>query len=99
VQKWSRPSGRRGITVGRGQCPVKRYNVLLLDLIIAGRAKPSTLSVEAPPGFRSTAKPRLMATTPPAGPRRLRHIEQVLRAFRLCGLDDDVARIAPQQTS
>ncbi len=38
---------------------------------------------------------RLMATTPPAGPRRLRHIEQVLRALRLSGLDDrDVAGAA-----
>ncbi len=31
----------KGITVGRGQCPVKRYNVRLRDLIVAGRAKPS----------------------------------------------------------
>ncbi|HEY3445689.1 MAG TPA: glutathione-independent formaldehyde dehydrogenase [Myxococcales bacterium] len=31
----------KGIVVGQGQTPVKRYNVLLRDLIIAGRAKPS----------------------------------------------------------
>jgi glutathione-independent formaldehyde dehydrogenase len=31
----------KGITVGRGQAPVKRYNVRLRDLIIAGRARPS----------------------------------------------------------
>lgn len=31
----------KGITVGQGQCPVKRYNVRLRDLIVAGRAKPS----------------------------------------------------------
>jgi len=31
----------KGITVGCGQCPVKRYNVFLRDLIIAGRARPS----------------------------------------------------------
>jgi AcrR family transcriptional regulator len=38
---------------------------------------------------------RLLAATRPAGPRRLRHIEQVLRALRLSGLDDrDVARTA-----
>jgi TetR/AcrR family transcriptional regulator, tetracycline repressor protein len=38
---------------------------------------------------------RLLAVTPPAGPRRLRHIERVLRALRLSGLDDhDVAGIA-----
>ncbi len=36
---------------------------------------------------------RVMAGTRPAGPRRLRQIEQVLRALRLSGLDDqDVAR-------
>ncbi|MGC4113939.1 MAG: glutathione-independent formaldehyde dehydrogenase [Myxococcales bacterium] len=31
----------KGIAVGQGQTPVKQYNVLLRDLIIAGRAKPS----------------------------------------------------------
>jgi glutathione-independent formaldehyde dehydrogenase len=31
----------KGITVGTGQAPVKRYNVALRDLIIAGRIKPS----------------------------------------------------------
>ncbi len=31
----------KGITVGQGQCPVKRYNVRLRDLIISGRARPS----------------------------------------------------------
>lgn len=31
----------KGITVGCGQCPVKRYNVFLRDLIVAGRATPS----------------------------------------------------------
>jgi glutathione-independent formaldehyde dehydrogenase len=31
----------KGIKVGSGQCPVKRYNTRLRDLIIAGRAKPS----------------------------------------------------------
>ncbi len=31
----------KGIAIGAGQCPVKKYNVLLRDLIIAGRAKPS----------------------------------------------------------
>jgi glutathione-independent formaldehyde dehydrogenase len=31
----------KGITLGQGQCPVKRYNYRLRDLIIAGRAKPS----------------------------------------------------------
>jgi glutathione-independent formaldehyde dehydrogenase len=30
-----------GITIGQGQAPVKKYNVYLRDLIIAGRAKPS----------------------------------------------------------
>lgn len=38
---------------------------------------------------------RLMALTRPAGPRRLRHIEEVLRALRLSGLDDqDVSGVA-----
>ena len=31
----------KGITVGTGQAPVKRYNVLLRDLIIAGKVDPS----------------------------------------------------------
>ena len=31
----------KGIAIGAGQCPVKRYNRELRDMIIAGRAKPS----------------------------------------------------------
>jgi glutathione-independent formaldehyde dehydrogenase len=31
----------KGISIGSGQCPVKRYNRELRDLIIQGRAKPS----------------------------------------------------------
>jgi glutathione-independent formaldehyde dehydrogenase len=31
----------KGITIGTGQTPVKRYNAHLRDLIVAGRAKPS----------------------------------------------------------
>jgi len=31
----------KGVTIGQGQAPVKRYNVYLRDLIIAGKAKPS----------------------------------------------------------
>jgi glutathione-independent formaldehyde dehydrogenase len=31
----------KGISLGLGQTPVKKYNVLLRDLIVAGRAKPS----------------------------------------------------------
>lgn len=31
----------KGIQVGTGQTPVKRYNAYLRDLIIAGRARPS----------------------------------------------------------
>jgi len=31
----------KGIAVGTGQCPVKKYNRFLRDLIISGRAKPS----------------------------------------------------------
>src|SRR5262245_34548155 len=38
---------------------------------------------------------RVLASTPPAGPRRLRHIEAVLRILRLTGLSDrDTARAA-----
>jgi glutathione-independent formaldehyde dehydrogenase len=33
----------RGITIGMGQTPVKRYNAFLRDLIIAGRSKPSRI--------------------------------------------------------
>lgn len=31
----------KGITIGTGQTPVKKYNLFLRDLIIAGRARPS----------------------------------------------------------
>ena len=31
----------KGISLGTGQCPVKKYNRFLRDLIISGRAKPS----------------------------------------------------------
>ena len=31
----------KAITIGTGQCPVKKYNLFLRDLTIAGRAKPS----------------------------------------------------------
>jgi glutathione-independent formaldehyde dehydrogenase len=34
---------QKGQRVGTGQCPVKRYNAMLRDLIIAGRATPSLL--------------------------------------------------------
>ncbi len=44
----------KGITIGTGQCPVKKYNYQLRDLIIAGKAKPSQiishhLPIEAAP--------------------------------------------------
>jgi glutathione-independent formaldehyde dehydrogenase len=35
------PLWEKGITIGQGQAPVKRYNEYLRDLIMAGRAKPS----------------------------------------------------------
>jgi glutathione-independent formaldehyde dehydrogenase len=31
----------KGVSIGQGQAPVKKYNVYLRDLIIAGKAKPS----------------------------------------------------------
>jgi glutathione-independent formaldehyde dehydrogenase len=31
----------KGLSIGMGQTPVKKYNAYLRDLIIAGRAKPS----------------------------------------------------------
>jgi glutathione-independent formaldehyde dehydrogenase len=31
----------KGITIGMGQCPVRKYDHMLRDLIIAGKAKPS----------------------------------------------------------
>lgn len=31
----------KGVSIGQGQAPVKKYNVYLRDLILAGRAKPS----------------------------------------------------------
>src|SRR5262249_50783519 len=38
---------------------------------------------------------RVLASTPPAGPRRLRHIEAILRTLRSAGLTDrDAARAA-----
>ncbi len=33
----------KGLKVGTGQCPVKKYNVMLRDLITAGKAKPGTI--------------------------------------------------------
>jgi glutathione-independent formaldehyde dehydrogenase len=33
----------KGLTVGQGQAPVKRYQEQLRDLIVAGRAKPSQI--------------------------------------------------------
>jgi glutathione-independent formaldehyde dehydrogenase len=34
---------QKGLSLGTGQCPVKRYNEQLRDLIIAGRATPSRI--------------------------------------------------------
>jgi glutathione-independent formaldehyde dehydrogenase len=34
---------QKGQSFGTGQCPVKRYNALLRDLIVAGKATPSLL--------------------------------------------------------
>jgi hypothetical protein len=34
---------QKGLPIGTGQCPVKRYNEHLRDLIIAGPARPSLL--------------------------------------------------------
>lgn len=39
----------KGLSVGMGQAPVKRYNEFLRDLIIAGRAKPSTVVTQRLP--------------------------------------------------
>ena len=33
----------KGITIGSGQAPVKKYNEYLRDLIVTGRAKPSRI--------------------------------------------------------
>src|SRR5262249_40299742 len=33
----------KGITIGTGQAPVKKYNEYLRDLIVTGRAKPSKI--------------------------------------------------------
>jgi glutathione-independent formaldehyde dehydrogenase len=33
----------KGISIGTGQCPVKKYNEFLRDLIIAGKARPGTI--------------------------------------------------------
>ena len=44
----------KGIRMGTGQCPVKRYNRQLRDLIIAGRATPSRSS---PTSCRWTRRP------------------------------------------
>jgi len=34
---------QKGITIGTGQCPVKKYNRELRDLIIRGKAEPSRI--------------------------------------------------------
>ena len=39
----------KGIQIGMGQTPVKRYNTFLRDLIIAGRAKPSVIVTQRLP--------------------------------------------------
>ncbi len=67
---------QKGQAMGTGQCPVKRYNEQLRDLIIAGRATPSLLVShevslgEAPAPTRSstsgsTATPRSCCTRRP----------------------------------
>ena len=33
----------KGLTIGTGQAPVKKYNEYLRDLIVSGRAKPSKI--------------------------------------------------------
>jgi glutathione-independent formaldehyde dehydrogenase len=33
----------KGIAIGTGQAPVKRYNEMLRDLIISGQARPGTI--------------------------------------------------------
>lgn len=33
----------KGLQIGTGQCPVKKYNVLLRDLILAGKANPALI--------------------------------------------------------
>jgi glutathione-independent formaldehyde dehydrogenase len=33
----------KGLSIGTGQCPVKRYNAMLRDLIIDGKAEPGTI--------------------------------------------------------
>ena len=33
----------KGVTIGTGQCPVKKYDAMLRDLIIAGKADPGTI--------------------------------------------------------
>jgi len=41
---------RKALSLGTGQCPVKRYNERPRDLIVAGRATPSVIvSHELPP--------------------------------------------------
>lgn len=48
----------KAVTIGMGQCPVKRYNEYLRDLIVTGRAKPSKIVTrrihidEAPDAYR-----------------------------------------------
>jgi threonine dehydrogenase-like Zn-dependent dehydrogenase len=37
------PHFTKGITIGSGQCPVKKYNRWLRDLIIRGQAQPSQI--------------------------------------------------------
>jgi glutathione-independent formaldehyde dehydrogenase len=39
----------KGLQIGMGQCPVKRYNEYLRNLIIAGRAKPSQIVTQRLP--------------------------------------------------
>jgi len=63
----------KAIATGHGQCPVKRYNTQLRDLIIRGKAHPSLIvSHELPLHQAPTATPGSTGART-AGPRSMLH--------------------------
>jgi glutathione-independent formaldehyde dehydrogenase len=59
----------KGITIGSGQCPVKRYNRWLRDLIIRGQARPSQVISHELPLDEAVRAYDQFDKGPTAGPR------------------------------
>ena len=79
--------------MGTGQCPVKRYNEQLRDLIMAGRATPSLIVshelplIEAPAPTRSSTAGRRLHQGPAASGEHLSVRPGYQRLSTRAGLD------------